>query len=170
MKIVARLVIIYLVVCLLTAFFVIPIARNEYLSTGRVDPLSGILIFGVGTVNRALYLITPEVIAIIEYVTGKDMLFSGDCRIKNLTENGYIYVGTTQNSKNLRQNLRHLRSTTPAGTVENTCPECVFISYDLILRVQDGKIEPILPPQSDMAIKDMRYIRTALLVRKLLKM
>lgn len=125
-------------------------------------------------VSRAMfgtvYGLFPEGLAVLEHVSGRDLLGIGDCRIsavRALGPDGRLLVGTARRHNGTV--TPHVWGVSPEGRrVDLSCPACPIVATQAALTIEDYTVTnvQILAPDVPGLAMNIRYLRAALPVEK----
>jgi hypothetical protein len=122
------------------------------------------------SVFGALVFLAPQGLAVLEHLTGRELLATGRCRIDNLRAlggSGRILIGEVLTRTGTR--LRHTWGESQAGgRIDVTCPSCQVAAVHARLAVADFRIlETDLLQDDRPTQQNLRYIRAALAIQQL---
>lgn len=111
----------------------------------------------------------PELPAVVEHVTGRDLPGNGDCRIANvraLGGDGYLLIGLARNAAGTV--MPHVWGETPQGDrVDVSCRTCRTVAVHAILAITDYHASKVaIYKQVPGLDQNIRYLNMALTVEK----
>lgn len=111
----------------------------------------------------------PELPAVVEHVTGRDLPGNGDCRIANvraLGGDGYLLIGLARNAGG--QMMPHVWGETPQGDrVDVSCQTCSTVAVHAILAIEDYSAAKVQVYKHVPGLdQNIRYLKVALTVQK----
>lgn len=111
----------------------------------------------------------PELPAMVEHVTGRDLPGNGDCRIANvraLGGDGYLLIGLARNAGG--QMMPHVWGESPQGDrVDVSCKTCRTVAVHAILAITDYSAAKVQVYKHVPGLdQNIRYLKMALTVEK----